>query len=161
MEYYSTIKKKEILPFAIAWVHFQGIILSEISQRKNTIWSHLDAEFFFNSSVQRTDLWLPDAEVDSWGKWVKMVKKYKFPVISKSWGYNVQHVDLVNKALLYIWKLLKELWDGWMASPTQWTWVWGSSGNWWWTGKPGVLQSMGIAKSWTRLSDWTELNWTE
>ena len=37
MEYYSTIKKKEILPFAIAWVHFQGIILSEISQRKNTI----------------------------------------------------------------------------------------------------------------------------
>ena len=34
-------------------------------------------------------------------------------------------------------------WDGWMASPTQWTWVWASSGSWWWTGKPGVLQSMG------------------
>ena len=34
-------------------------------------------------------------------------------------------------------------WDGWMASPTQWTWVWSSSGSWWWTGKPGVLQSMG------------------
>ena len=33
--------------------------------------------------------------------------------------------------------------DGWMASPTQWTWVWISSGSWWWTGKPGVLQSMG------------------
>ena len=33
-------------------------------------------------------------------------------------------------------------WDGWMASVTQWTWVWISSGNWWWTGKPGVLQSM-------------------
>ena len=30
-------------------------------------------------------------------------------------------------------------WDGWMASPTQWTWVWVSSGSWWWTGKPGVL----------------------
>ena len=30
-------------------------------------------------------------------------------------------------------------WDGWMASPTQWTWVWASSGSWWWTGKPGVL----------------------
>ena len=29
----------------------------------------------------------------------------------------------------------------WMASPTQWTWVWASSGSWWWTGKPGVLQS--------------------
>ena len=35
-------------------------------------------------------------------------------------------------------------WDGWMASPTQWTWVWASSGSWWWTGKPGVLLSMGL-----------------
>ena len=34
-------------------------------------------------------------------------------------------------------------WDGWMASLTQWTWVWASSRNWWWTRKPGVLQSMG------------------
>ena len=48
-------------------------------------------------------------------------------------------------------------WDGWMALPTQWTWVWVSSGSWWWTGKPGVLQSMGSQ----RLGhDWvTELNW--
>ena len=30
-------------------------------------------------------------------------------------------------------------WDGSMASPTQWTWVWASSGSWWWTGKPGML----------------------
>ena len=34
-------------------------------------------------------------------------------------------------------------WDVWMASPTQWTWVWVSSGSWWWTGRPGMLQSMG------------------
>ena len=33
-------------------------------------------------------------------------------------------------------------WDAWMASPTWWTWVWASSGSWWRTGKPGVLQSM-------------------
>ena len=33
-------------------------------------------------------------------------------------------------------------WDGWMASLTQWTWVWVDSGSWWWTGRPGVLQSM-------------------
>ena len=33
--------------------------------------------------------------------------------------------------------------DGWMASPTQCTWIWATSGSWWWTGKPGVLQSMG------------------
>ena len=35
-------------------------------------------------------------------------------------------------------------WDGWMTSVTQWTWVWASSESWWWTGKPGVLQSMGL-----------------
>ena len=46
-------------------------------------------------------------------------------------------------------------WDGWMASPTQWTWVWASSWGWWWTGKPGVLQSMGL-QSQTRLRDWTD-----
>ena len=48
-------------------------------------------------------------------------------------------------------------WDGWLASPTWWTWVWVSSGSWWWTGRPGVLQSMGL-----HMPDTTEqLNWTE
>ena len=49
-------------------------------------------------------------------------------------------------------------WDCWMASPTQWTWVWVISRSWWWTGKTGMLQSMG-PQSQTRLSDWTKLNW--
>ena len=34
-------------------------------------------------------------------------------------------------------------WDGWMASLTQWTWIWINSGSWWWTGKPSMLWSMG------------------
>ena len=34
-------------------------------------------------------------------------------------------------------------WDGWKASPTLWTWVWVYSRSWWWTGKPGMLRSMG------------------
>ena len=34
-------------------------------------------------------------------------------------------------------------WDGWMASPTWWTWVWVNAGSWRWTGRPGMLQSMG------------------
>ena len=46
-------------------------------------------------------------------------------------------------------------WDGWMSSPTQWTWVWANSRRWWRTGKPGMLQSMGVVKSWTRLNNWT------
>ena len=46
-----------------------------------------------------------------------------------------------------------------MTSLTWWTWVWASSGSWWWTGKPGVLHSMGSQRV---RHDWeTELNWTE
>ena len=37
-------------------------------------------------------------------------------------------------------------WDGCMASLTGWTWIWGSSPSWWWTGKPGVLQSIGLQR---------------
>ena len=46
-------------------------------------------------------------------------------------------------------------WDGWMASPTWWTWVWVNSRSWWWTGRPGMLRFMG----WQRVGhDWvTEL----
>ena len=61
----------------------------------------------------------------------------------------------------WCWERLKAVgegddrgWDGWMASPTQWTWIWASSGSWWWTGKSGVLQRVG--------HDWaTKVNWTE
>ena len=48
-------------------------------------------------------------------------------------------------------------WDGWMASPTRWTWVWVISGSWWWTGKPGMLQSMGLQRV---IHDWAT-DWTE
>ena len=49
-------------------------------------------------------------------------------------------------------------WDGWMASPTQWTWVWVNSGSWLWIGRTGVLRFMGsqrVSHDWT-----TELSWT-
>ena len=48
-------------------------------------------------------------------------------------------------------------WDGWMASPTRWMWVWVNSGSWWWTRRPGVQQFMGLQRV---GHDWaTELNW--
>ena len=71
---------------------------------------------------------------------------------------------LMRDVWLWCWERLKagegddRGWDGWMASPTQWTWVWVNSGSWWWTGKPGMLQSMGsqrVGHKWE-----TELNWT-
>ena len=72
---------------------------------------------------------------------------------------------LIGKRPSWRWERLKagegddRGWDGWMASPTRWTWVWVGSGCWWWTRKPGVLQSMGLQRV---RHDWvTELNWTQ
>ena len=50
-------------------------------------------------------------------------------------------------------------WDGWMASPTQWTWVWVDSRSWWWTGRPGMLQFMGSQR--VRHNWASELNSTD
>ena len=61
----------------------------------------------------------------------------------------------------WCWEILKVRgegddrgWDGWIASLTWWTWVWTSSGSWWWTGRRGVLQYM-RSQSWIWLGDWT------
>ena len=80
-------------------------------------------------------LWPPNEK--SWLIW-------KDPDAGKDWGQEKEGDD--------------RGWNGWMASPTQWTWVWVDSGSWWWTGRPGVLQFMGLQRS---RHDWaTELNWT-
>ena len=77
-------------------------------------------------------------------------------------GHLMQRTDLLEKTLM-LGKIEgggeadNRGWDFWMASPTQWTWVWINSGSWWWTGKPCVLQSMGsqgVGHDWA-----TELNW--
>ena len=74
---------------------------------------------------------------------LKMLAPWK-----KSYDQPREHI---NKQRLYL-----KLWvpDCWMTSLTEWTWVWASSGRWWWTRKPGVLQSMG-SQSLTRPSNWT------
>ena len=63
-------------------------------------------------------------------------------------GYLIQRTDSLEK---------NRGWDGWMASLTQWTWVWASSRSWWWTGKPGMLQSIGSQR--VRHNWVAELNW--
>ena len=76
-------------------------------------------------------------------------------------GHPIQRVDSFEKTLI-LGKIEgregdDREWDGWMASPTQWTWVWVDSRNWWWTGRPGVLLFMGSQRV---GHDWvTELNW--
>ena len=87
-----------------------------------------------NIEAETPILWPPDAK--SWLIW-------KDPDVGKDWGQEKKRTT--------------RGWDGWMASPTQWTWVWVSSGSWWWTGSPGVLWFMGSQRV---GHDWvTELNW--
>ena len=77
-------------------------------------------------------------------------------------GHPMRRTDSLEKP--WCWERLKageegndRGWDGWMASLTQWKWVWVNSGSWWWTGRSGVLRSMGSQRV---GYDWvTELNW--
>ena len=86
------------------------------------------------------------------------------------WSWNSNTVatwceDLTHLKRPWCWERLKaggegddRGWDDWMASLTRWTWVWASSGSWWWTGRPGMLQSVGLKRV---RHDWvTELSWT-
>ena len=81
----------------------------------------------------------------------------------QSFGHLMQRADSFEKRSWY-WERLRageegvnRRWDGWMASPTQWTWIWVNSGSWWWIGKPSMLQSMGSQR--VRHDLVTELNW--
>ena len=79
-----------------------------------------------------------------------------------SWNSNTLATwckELTHWKRPWCWKRLKAKgeadnrgWYGWMASLT---WIWASSGSWWWTGKPGVLQSMGCKE----LDTTEQLNW--
>ena len=92
-------------------------------------------------------------------------------LVELMWSWNSSTLATWCKELTHLkrswyWERLREGgegdnrgWDGWMASPTQWTWVWVNSGSWWWTGRPDVLGFMGSQRV---RHDWaTELNWTE
>ena len=87
-----------------------------------------------------------------------------------SWNWNSSTLatwceELTHLKRLWSWERLKvggegddRGWDGWMASLTQWTWVWVNSSSWWWTREAWRAAVHGVAKSQTRLSEWTELN---
>ena len=92
--------------------------------------------FIGKTDVEAETLVFQPRDVRNWLIW-------KDPNVGKDWGQEKKGTD--------------RGWDGWMASLTQWTWVWVDSGSWWWTGRPGVLQFMGSQRV---GHDWaTELNW--
>ena len=85
------------------------------------------------------------------------------PILLATWGKGPTHYKRP-----WCWERLKaggegddRRWDGWMASPTQRTWVWSGSRRRCRTLRPGMLQSMGLqSQSWTQLSKWTT-RWTK
>ena len=87
-----------------------------------------------DAEVETLILWPPDAK--SWLIW-------KHPDARKDWRQ--EEKGMTEDEMV-----------GWMASPTQWTWVWVNSGSWWWRGRPGILQSMGSQRVWQEWA--TELN---
>ena len=128
-------------------------------------------------TVKKAERWRIDAfELWCWRRLLRVpwtVRRSVLGVHWKDWCWSWNSNTLATwcKELTHLkrpwcWERLKageegddRAWDGWMASPTQWTWVWVDSGSWWWTGRPGVLQFMGsqrIGHGWA-----TELNWTE
>ena len=76
-----------------------------------------------------------------------IARSAKHPNLPRKWGW-IRTLGLIYT--LY----LCHVWDGWIASPTQWTWVWANSGRQWRTGEPGMWQFMGV-QSRTQLRDWT------
>ena len=104
-----------------------------------------------------------------WVPWtVRRSRKSVLNIHWKDWCWSSNTlatwcVEMTHWKRPWCWERLKAVgegddreWDGWMASPTRWTWVWASPGSWWWTGKSGVLQSMGSQRV---RQDWaTELN---
>ena len=106
---------------------------------KKTLESPLDCK-----EIQRDQLWI----------FIRRTAKAEAPIL---WPHDTKNWLTEKKTLS------NRDWDSWMISPTPWTWVWASSSSWWWTGKSGLLQrgSHEVSKSQTRLSNWTERNWTK
>ena len=99
--------------------------------------------------------------------WRKSVLNIHWKDWCWSWNSNTLATwceELTHWKGLWCWERLKagaegddRRWNGWMASAVRCTWVWVGSGSWWWTGRPGMLQSMGsqrVRHNWT-----TELYW--
>ena len=113
-----------------SWSSLDFKEIQPVHPKRNQSWVFIGRT---DAEAETPILWLPDAK--NWLIW-------KDPNAGKDWRREEKWTTR---------------WDGWMASPTQWTWAWVNSGSWWWTGRPGVLRFMG----WQRVGhDWAiELNW--
>ena len=133
MNYYSAIKKK---------IEWNNTICSIMDEHRDFIFSKSDRKKYISYEI--IYLW----NLTKWYKWTylqnrnilrKQIHDYKR---GREWGTGVRSLGLISTYYLYRQKekrAKEEGWDGWMASPIQWTWTWENSERWWGTGRPGML----------------------
>ena len=129
----------------------------------------------FYKAIKKAKRWRIDAfELWCWGRLLRVPWTARRSVLNIhwkdwcwSWNSNTLATwceELTPWKRACCWERLKvggegdhRGWDGWMASLTQWTWVWVNPGSWLWTGRPGMLWFMGLQMF---RHEWvTELNW--
>ena len=120
-------------------------------------------------TIKKAERWRIDAfELWCWRKLLRVpwtARRSNQSILKEiSSECSLEGLMLKQKLRPWCWERLKaggegdhRGWEGWMASPTQWTWVWTSSGSWWRTGKPSLLQCMRL-QSWTWLRNFTTNN---
>ena len=138
------------LPYKESWVPKNWCFWTVVLEK--TLQSPWDCKEIQPVHPKGDQSWLfigrTDAEAETPILWPPDVKNWltgKDPDARKDWGQEEKGTTEDER-------------DGWMVSPTQWALVWVSSGSWWWTEKPGVLQSMGLQRvghNWA-----TKLNWS-
>ena len=179
VEYYSAIKKNEIMPSAATWMNLEMIIKSEVNQTEEDkymrvrLWRMLRAEelMLLNCGVgedsweslglQRdptSPFWRRSSLGFLWKEWCRSWNSSTLATLCK---------ELTHWERLWCWEWSgaggegdDRGWDGWMASLTWWTWVSVNSGSWWWTGRPGVLLFMGlqsVGQDWVNDLIWSDL----
>ena len=106
---------------------------------KKTLESPLDCKEIQPVYPQGNQSWIFNGRTDA---------EAETPIFLATWCEELTHLKRP-----WCWERLKSggeggdrRWDGWMASPIQWTWVWVSSASWWWTRRLGMLQSMGLQR---------------
>ena len=122
---------------------------------EKTLESPLDCKEIQPVSLQENQSWIfigrTDAEAETPILWLPDGKNWpirKDPVAGKDWRWEKG--------------MTEDEMVGWRHRLTRWTWVWVSSGSWWWTEKPGVLQSRGLKElDMIKRLNWTELNWNK
>ena len=128
-------------------------------------------------TIKKADRWRIDAfDLWCWRRLLRVLWTARKSVLNIhwkewcwSWNSNTLATwceELTHWKRPWCWERLKtggerddRGWDGWMASLTEWTWVWVDSGSWWWTGRPGVRFMGSQRVDTTEWLNWTELNY--